>query len=175
MAADMALRTIGIPALELWCAVTENPDLAMEFQEDNSTMITVMRTGKNPTMRHLGRTHKVSVKWLHERFSESWVNLKHIISKLQAADIFTKPFTDSLEWYRGTMLINHVDFAATEYWGTGDLKKLYEQVEAEDNDKKALQYGGEGKASEQDETSTAIKKLDCELGDCTGGAWWTTV
>ena len=65
VAADTALRTIGIPALELWSIVLNDEKLILQFQEDNSTMITVMKTGKNPTMRHLNRTHRVSIHWLH--------------------------------------------------------------------------------------------------------------
>ena len=38
------------------------------FFEDNQAMIRVIETGKNPTMRYLHRTHRVSVAWLHEVF-----------------------------------------------------------------------------------------------------------
>ena len=30
----------------------------------------VVETGRNPTMRYIGRTHGVSIAWLHERFKD---------------------------------------------------------------------------------------------------------
>ena len=73
VAADTALRTIGIPALELWAVLFKRPDAVITFHEDNQAMMKVMETGRNPTMRHLGRTHRVSIAWLHERFIEEWL------------------------------------------------------------------------------------------------------
>ena len=70
VAADMALRTIGIPALELWSVVLDRPDLRITFHEDNQAMIKVMESGRNPTMRHVGRTHRVSIAWLHVRLKQ---------------------------------------------------------------------------------------------------------
>ena len=45
------------------CFLTQPPLL---FHEDNQAMIRVVATGKNPTMRYLVRTHRVSVAWLHD-------------------------------------------------------------------------------------------------------------
>ena len=55
-------------------------------------MIKVCRTGKNPTMRHLLRTHGVSVVWLKENFDIGNYDLRYVPSTLQAADIYTKGF-----------------------------------------------------------------------------------
>ena len=58
-------------------------------------------------MRHLQRTHRVSIAWLHERFKEEeWHNLKYILTDYQAADIFTKPFYDKLKWEANLELIH---------------------------------------------------------------------
>lgn len=46
VAADMALRTIGIPALELWGVVLNRLDCKITFHEDNPAMIKVMESGK---------------------------------------------------------------------------------------------------------------------------------
>ena len=43
--------------------------------EDNQAMIRVIDTGKNPTMRYLARTHRISVAWLHERFRSNELQL----------------------------------------------------------------------------------------------------
>jgi hypothetical protein len=36
------------------------------FREDNQAMARVVEAGENPTMRHLQRTQRVSLAWLHE-------------------------------------------------------------------------------------------------------------
>ena len=64
VAADYGLRTDGLLALSLWRVLfPHQPPLL--FHEDNQAMICVVTTGKNPTMRYLARTHRVSVAWLH--------------------------------------------------------------------------------------------------------------
>ena len=69
-------------------------------------MIRVCETGRNPTVRHLGRTHPVSVDWLHERFSANDITLVPVTTDRQAADIYTKPFTNLDKWRHATNLIN---------------------------------------------------------------------
>ena len=97
VAADFALRMMGLPALDLCQAVfPERP--ALFFHEDNQAMIAVCRSGRNPTMRHLHRTHRVSVDWLHEVFSRGDVVLVYESSDRQCADIFTKAFTNPEKW-----------------------------------------------------------------------------
>jgi hypothetical protein len=66
--------------------------------EDNQAMIQVIKSGKNPTMRYLGRTHRVSIQWLHERFAEKDLVLIYEVSAKMAADIYTKAFSDPLKW-----------------------------------------------------------------------------
>ena len=68
-------------------------------------MIRVAQTGKNPTMRHLGRTHGVSVKWIHQTFLSPQYVLLYEETNKQAADIFTKAFTDPAKWYHACRLI----------------------------------------------------------------------
>ena len=47
VAADFALRTVGLPALILWDKILDK-EAAVEFREDNETMIQVCKTGKIP-------------------------------------------------------------------------------------------------------------------------------
>eukprot|EP00969_Alexandrium_andersonii_P221774 9794746-Alexandrium_andersonii.AAC.1 len=49
-------------------------------------------------MRHLERTHHVSVKWLHEQTQNGRVAVEKVESAAQAADVFTKPFVDKVAW-----------------------------------------------------------------------------
>ena len=60
------------------------------MHDDNEAMIAVCRTGKNPTMRHLRRTHGVSISFLHQETRKPYVKLGYIITDSMAADIFTK-------------------------------------------------------------------------------------
>ena len=56
VAADFAMMRWGLPAITLWQQLGgKDPDFG--FYDDNQTMIGMVRTGKNPTMRHLERTH----------------------------------------------------------------------------------------------------------------------
>ena len=64
VAADFALRTEGMPALGLWDVLLQRTT-NMKFHEDNQAAIRVCSTGRNPTMRHLGRMHGVQISWLH--------------------------------------------------------------------------------------------------------------
>ena len=47
------------------------------FHEDNEAMIQVCRHGRNPTMRHIGRVHGISVSFLHQEFGRSDTHLGH--------------------------------------------------------------------------------------------------
>ena len=58
-----------IPALDLWDVIGPEMTIPM-FHEDNQAMIMVTMSGRNPTMRHLGRVHRVSVQWMHENFGK---------------------------------------------------------------------------------------------------------
>ena len=73
-------------------------------------MLRVIETGKNPTMRYLHRTHRVSVAWLHERFKGK-VDLDIVYEKSDnmCADIYTKAFTDKVKWQQVCRLINIIN------------------------------------------------------------------
>ena len=72
------------------------------FHEDNQAMIRVIETGRNPTMRYLHRTHRISIATLHEiitgQVSDAKINCEYTTSAEMAADIFTKGFTDKTKW-----------------------------------------------------------------------------
>ena len=65
-------------------------------------------------MRHLGRTHRVNVHWLHERFSDPAFILYKEDAKGMRADIFTKGFPGADKWGYALYLINHVD--PSRFW-----------------------------------------------------------
>ena len=76
-------------------------------------MIQVIKTGRNPTMRHLHRVHRISVAWLHERLGpvpeRENVSVEYTASSDMCADIYTKHFTDPDAWKRVLGLINVID------------------------------------------------------------------
>ena len=64
---EMAIRTLGIPALHVWDRILGR-GVGLDVMESNDATILIMKTGQYPTMRHMSRTHGVNVAWLHEVF-----------------------------------------------------------------------------------------------------------
>jgi len=104
VAAAHALRTEGLPALDLWDCILERP-VQLRFQEDNQTAILAMQRGFSAEMRHLERTHRVSLAWLAEVFALDQIELNYCVSAKQAADIFTKSFDVIQKWKDAVRLI----------------------------------------------------------------------
>ena len=106
-AADVTVRTMGLPAFSIWETMTgKSPKLLFH---DKQGMIGVVRSGKNPTMRHLERTHGISITSMHEHFKDSnCVRMYEVTSKM-AAVIHTKGFKNPPAWKRACMLINLLD------------------------------------------------------------------
>ena len=77
------------------------------FHEDNTALIRVIRTGRNPTMRHLLRTHRVNIASLHEEFyKHEQCIFVYENSGTMAADIYTKSFTSPVKWTSARQAIN---------------------------------------------------------------------
>ena len=108
IATQIAVKSMGLPAVDIWHTI-HNDEGVIQVHEDNQAMIAVVRSGKNPTMRHIKRTHGVSIAWLHERFEEPFLSLHYEISTRMAADIYTKAFTDPHKWQNVCELINVID------------------------------------------------------------------
>ena len=107
VSADTAVRTIGLPALDLWDILSSTKG-NLCLCEDNQAMISVVRSGRNPTMRYLERTHGVSVAWLHEIFQADHIALVYEITGKMAANIYTKGYDDARKWKSVTSPINIV-------------------------------------------------------------------
>ena len=123
VALDFSMRTVGLPYLTLWhTLMPHHPPLVVH--EDNQAMIRVMQTGRNPTMRYLGRTHRISVAWLHEVFKDQNQLLVYEESNTMCADIYTKGFSDRLKWRLACDLINIIDPARIKELIKPEVKRV---------------------------------------------------
>ena len=112
--ANMAYKAVGAPTLDLLDLICERK-VDMIMFEDNTATIQIIKTGKNPTMRHLLRHQGINIRVLHETFYprdpdtfellDSQCHMHYIISALQKADIFTKAFRDAVTWKKALGLI----------------------------------------------------------------------
>ena len=86
ISADTAVRAIGLPAMDIWDILcSDKAKLCM--YEDNQAMISVVGSGRNPTVRYLERTHRGSIAWLREVFQADHIALVYEIAGKMAADI----------------------------------------------------------------------------------------
>ena len=59
--------------------------------EDNEAMIKMIIKGRSPAMRHVSRTHRVTLDWLFDRINlDPKIHIKYIDTKNQLADILPK-------------------------------------------------------------------------------------
>ena len=72
-------------------------------------MIRVVSSVKNPTMRYLARTHRVSVAWLHEVCQMEDIRMVYEETSRMCADMFTKAFSNAAAWRHACDLIQIVD------------------------------------------------------------------
>lgn len=61
------------------------------LQEDNSAVISILRSGYSPKLRSLNRTHRISVAALAEVFQQGLIEAELTPTKERLGDIFTKP------------------------------------------------------------------------------------
>ena len=102
VAGSLALRTAGLPIIDvmrvLHNACTKVPTkTVLHFHVDNQAMAAVVRSGRNPTMRQISKTHGICISSMHEQCKSDDVKVEYISTSLMAADIYTKAFQVSLK------------------------------------------------------------------------------
>ena len=101
---DTAIRLLTIPLLSI-CEEVFGVD-AVNIRGDSQAMLAILKTGRNPTMRHLSRAHRVSVAWLHEQYERGNFTFTCVKSSDMAADIFTKSIPNPDGWRSARQKIN---------------------------------------------------------------------
>ena len=82
--------------------------------EDNEVVIKMIINGRSPTTRHVSRTHRVALDWFVDRINlNTKIQIKHIDTKNQLADILTKGNFTRDEWNHLLNLFNISHFSCT--------------------------------------------------------------
>ena len=80
--------------------------------EDNEAVIEMIIKGGSPTMRHVSRTHRVALDWLFDRINlVPKIQIKHVDTKNQLADMLTKGSFSRDEWNHLLRLFNIMSFS----------------------------------------------------------------
>ena len=100
-AINMAFRVTIVPALDLWKVLSPCSVICF-VHEDNSACISVICSGKTPTMRSISRSQDINIQILHEFLGvdnpDRPCYLIETDSKDRVADIHTKGFIDPADW-----------------------------------------------------------------------------
>ena len=81
--------------------------------DDNEAVIKMIIKGRSPTIRHVSRTHRVALDWSFDRINvDPKIQIKHIDTKNQLADILTKGNFTRDEWTHLLYLFNISHFSS---------------------------------------------------------------
>ena len=82
--------------------------------EHNEAVIKMIIKGRSPTMRHVSRTHRVTLDWLFQRINlDPKIQVKYINTKNELADILTERNFTRDEWNHLLCLFNISHFSST--------------------------------------------------------------
>ena len=81
--------------------------------EDNEAVIKMIIKGRSPTMRCVSRTHRLALDWFFDRINlKPKIQIKHIDTKNQLADMLTKGNFTRDEWNHLLCLFNISHFSS---------------------------------------------------------------
>ena len=66
----------------------------LHWHGDNAAAVAIAHSGRNPSMRHMGRTHGVNLTFLYDCIESGQVKHGYIETHNMCADLFTKFFGD---------------------------------------------------------------------------------
>ena len=79
--------------------ISSHQEALLYVFEDNEAVIKMIIKGRSTTMRHVSRTHRVSLDWLFDRINlDSKIQIKYIDTKNLLADMLTKGNFTRDEW-----------------------------------------------------------------------------
>ena len=84
-------------------------ETSVSVHGDNQSVICVLKTSRSPTMRHLSRTHRGSIAWLHDQYHRNRFDFRYVRSEEMAADIFTNSMPAPHRWKQARRLINVIE------------------------------------------------------------------
>ena len=88
------VKTELIPAMYIWDILLQR-QVKLHVFEDNQSVLCIVTTGKNQTMRHMERVHRVSMAWLYQIYDRfDHVSWHYATSKEMVADLYMKQFSD---------------------------------------------------------------------------------
>ena len=86
-----------------------NQNATITIMEDSDPVIQMSVKGRTPTMRHITRTHRITLDWVVERrLYDRCIRIKYVPSKFQKGDILTKGSFVSELWKSLCRLANIV-------------------------------------------------------------------
>eukprot|EP00969_Alexandrium_andersonii_P232896 10282191-Alexandrium_andersonii.AAC.1 len=88
---DHVLRTMLPPYPTLWGTFLGRK-VGAYVRGDNQACFQIAKSGANPTMRHLERTHRCNVQWIRERYVDGEFEMYKIETDAQAAGISHQAF-----------------------------------------------------------------------------------
>jgi hypothetical protein len=71
---------------------TPAPTTQLILAEDNDAVIKIISKGRSSALRHVPRSHRISIHWLVEAFRRDGVKIRFVSTKAQIADLLTKHF-----------------------------------------------------------------------------------
>ena len=114
VSANHAVRTYGLPGLLLREKVWSKGGSVILYG-DNTATIKVLQKGASGTLRHLSRTHRVSIAWLSEVIENRHILPVYAPTNTMKADILKKGFGSATAWNRARFNVN---ICALEELGT---------------------------------------------------------
>ena len=102
VAGHHVLKTKTIPVSEFFDHTVGKGNFRNVFREDNTAFIQCVKTGRNPTMRHLPKTAGIDIAQMHDIMGAEEdphaIDTAYTLSAEQVADIHTKGFTLPDKW-----------------------------------------------------------------------------